>query len=101
MAYPTVNSPTRLEALTLASQLEKYLMRANQLGVTEGGEMAPSLRPVIEALHHVLAGGDVAVDVKVRGNPDIVRELNETLQRGVEESKTINDKVGFYLTATF
>ncbi|MFP2960226.1 hypothetical protein ACLEPN_20970 [Myxococcus sp. 1LA] len=59
----------------------------------------PALRPVLEALHHVLAGGEVSVHILQRGNADIVNELNLRAERATEESSTF-DAAGDTLSAT-
>jgi len=65
---------------TPAGPLADYLARCHQLGMTEGplGARAlnPALQPLLEAFHHVLAGGEVAVHLLRRGNADLVNELS-------------------------
>lgn len=93
----------RVTHLTLASGIGEYILRVQELGVVEGTsgavELHPSLKPIMEALHQVLAGGEVELKVVHRGNPDIVNELNRRAEQGVQEANTINAAAGFYLTA--
>ncbi|QSQ28456.1 hypothetical protein JY651_39815 [Pyxidicoccus parkwayensis] len=60
----------------------------------------PALQPVLEALHHVLAGGEVDVQVLRSGNPDIVAELNRRATRATRESNILNKLSGHSLTTT-
>ena len=93
----------RITTLPLASSISDYILRVQELGVVEGpsggAELHPSLKPLLEAFHHVLAGGEVEVNVVHRGNPDIVNELNRRAEQGTQEANTINQAAGFYLTA--
>lgn len=102
MSYSSVTGP-RLVGYQLSSKTFEYLMRSIDLGAFEGpiGEMGmpPELKKVVEAMHHVLAGGEVKVEVVHRGNPDIVNELNRTLDEGMREANEINKKAGYYVTA--
>ncbi|NOT55682.1 MAG: hypothetical protein HOP18_13865 [Deltaproteobacteria bacterium] len=50
----------------------------------------PDLKPVLEALHQVLAGGTVEIKIAQVGNLDIVTELNRRLERTVNETNAIN-----------
>lgn len=83
--------------------MSDYLARCNELGAMEGplGARAlnPALRPVLEALHHVLAGGEVSVQLLQRGNADIVNELNLRAERATEESSSLGT-AGDILSAT-
>ena len=102
MSYEDGVGP-RTVGYQLASETYAYLMRLIDLGVFEGpiGEMAlnPAVRPVLEALHQVLSGGEVKIEVKHRGSPDILNELNRRLEEAGKESNEINKKAGYYVTA--
>jgi len=91
--YATTNPP-------VAVSQELYLSRVLQLGALEGPidaqDLMPELRPLIEAAHHVLAGGAVEVEITRRGNPDIVRELGEMRARVVQDSAAINSAIGLH-----
>ncbi|MCI0570381.1 MAG: hypothetical protein L0Y66_06495 [Myxococcaceae bacterium] len=101
--YNDPNGP-RVATINLASQLEAYLMRAQELGAVQSAdgkvEIAPDAARMIEALHQVLAGGEVELHVKRRGSPDIFNELQRRLAQGMEEANAINKAAGFYLTAS-
>ncbi|AEI63503.1 hypothetical protein [Corallococcus macrosporus] len=77
-----------------ARALADYLARGRELGAVEGPLGArvlnPALRPVLEALHHVLAGGEVSVHILQRGNADLVDELNLRAERATEEASTLD-----------
>lgn len=87
---------------TAVSMLE-YILKAKELGAFSGpiGDMTvnPYLEPVLRALHEVLAGGQVKVEITQRGNPDIVHKLNEMAAKATADSNDINKKSGYYVTA--
>lgn len=91
--YATTNPP-------MALSQELYLNRVLQLGALEGPhdhqDLMPELLPLLEAAHHVLAGGEVSVNVERRGNPDIMRELGEMRAKVVEDSNHINAATGLH-----
>jgi hypothetical protein len=103
MNYNDIKGP-RAVGLNVASSLSEYLMRIQELGGVEGPEgellISPDVRPVLEAIHQVLAGGTVEVKVVHRGNPDILHELNRRVEQVEREANAINKAAGFYLTAT-
>ena len=98
---PEVTDATTV-AYTLSSETYAYIRRLIELGAVEGslGQMKPAdfLAPVVEALHTVMAGGEVAIETTRRGNPDIVRELNERVASATHESNVINEAAGYYVT---
>lgn len=101
--YNDINGP-RVVNVALASSLGNYLLRTQELGAVEGPEgslsLHPALQPVLQAIHHVLAGGEVEVRVVRGGNPDIVDELNRRATRATQEANLINKAAGRSLTAT-
>jgi len=78
------------------------MMRLKELGAIEGalGNMSllPTLAPLIDAIHTILAGGSVDVRVTQRGNPDIVHELERMLTQATADANFINEKSGYYVT---
>lgn len=102
MSYDSKTGP-RTVGYQLASQTYEYLMRLIDLGIFEGavGEMTlnPTVQPILTALHQVLSGGEVKIEVVHRGNPDIINELNSRLADAGTESNEINKKAGYYVTA--
>lgn len=89
-------------SVPFARSLYQYFYRTLDLGALEGklGEMdvAPDLVPLIDAVHHVLAGGAVNVEIVRKGNPDIVKELAKMREEGVANSNIINKESGYYAT---
>lgn len=100
MSYSS-DDPT-LVSYPLARSAYEYMMRLKELGAVEGalGHMSllPALEPIIAAIHTILAGGSVEVQVTQRGNPDIVHELEEMFQQGQADANFINEKSGYYVT---
>ncbi len=96
--------PLGLVGTQLTPALYQYLNRLIELGIFEGpiGNMSinPSIQPLVDAIHQVLAGGSVNVQVTTPGSAAIVAELADLIQEGTDQANEINKKVGFYLTAT-
>lgn len=92
-----------LVSYPLARSAYEYMMRMKELGALEGDlgrmHLLPALQPLMDAIHVVLAGGAVEVNVTQRGNPDIIRELSEMFERGSTDANYINEKSGYYVTA--
>lgn len=84
----------RIIHLSFAAALGEYLERVRDLGAVEGHhgavDLNPTLRPVVDALHHVLAGGEVELRVVREGQPDIVRELEQRASRATTETNALN-----------
>ncbi len=76
-----------------------YLRELHRLGALEGGighqSVSAELVPVLEALHHVLAGGSVEVKVTRPGNAKVVAELDEKAGRTLREANEVNCSVGY------
>ncbi len=87
----------------LTPALYQYLNRLIELGIFEGpnGNMTinPAVQPLVDALHQVMAGGTVSVQVTTPGTAAVVAELAGLIQQGTDQANEINKKVGFYLTA--
>jgi hypothetical protein len=98
--YTEVQEPQLVTRQTVASA-KAYMVRLLQLGAMEGalGEMDinPLLKPMIEAMHHVLAGGRVEIKLLEAGEPQVVRELNRRLEQVTEETNTMNQQAGYVL----
>ncbi|MGI5863708.1 MAG: hypothetical protein ACOX6T_16850 [Myxococcales bacterium] len=73
---------------------EAYFKRLMELGVFEGvpNDMALSseCRPLIEALHHVLAGGQVSVVVTTPGNLTVFEDLQDRLEKTFQQANALN-----------
>ncbi|MCP3136886.1 hypothetical protein [Pyxidicoccus xibeiensis] len=104
MEAPTELEVPRALSITVASALAGYLARTQELGAVEGPEgslsLHPALQPVLEALHHVLAGGDVEVRIVHPGHPDIVEELNRRAAQATQEANLLSEASGTYLIGT-
>lgn len=100
MTYST-DDPT-LVSYPLARSAYEYIMRMKELGALEGalGHMTllPAMEPIVAAIHTILAGGAVTVEVTQRGNPDIINQLNAMFAQGSKDANTINEKSGYYVT---
>jgi len=92
------SDPQRIIQLSFASALGEYLERVRDLGAVEGQngfvEINPTLQPVVEAMHHVLAGGEVEVRVVRDGQADIVRELQHLAALATSETNALNQSSG-------
>lgn len=84
--------------INLVSETYEYLSRLLDLGALEGPlgrmDINASLKPVVEAMHHVLTGGAVEVKVRRRGNPDLMKNLDLLLKNGCKKANEINKKLG-------
>ena len=98
-----VLAESKVEAYNFNATSHAYLARLLELGAVEGamGEMklAPNVATLIDALHHVLAGGEVAVSVVQPGNAAVVADLSRQLVAGTDEANKANEKAGFYVEA--
>ena len=76
--------------VNLTASSLRYLSRLLELGALEGSsgktDVSPSLQPVIQAMHHVLAGGSAEIKITQKGDPTVVRELNGLLRQGNREA---------------
>ena len=92
----------QLVSYPLAYSMLQYMLKTKDLGAFEGPlgkmEFNKYLLPVVKALHTVLAGGQVEFTVTQRGNPEIIKELDEMLERGQRDANFINEKSGYYVT---
>lgn len=88
----------RVVHLAVSSALAEYLHRLQMLGAvqgTRGGlELNPTLVPVLTALHHVLAGGEVEVRITRAGQAALVKDLQQRAARTIEETSVLNDEGG-------
>ena len=103
MAYgnQSVDGP-RLVGYNLASQSLAYMMRLLDVGMVEGplgdAKLNPRLMPLLEGIHHVLAGGSVEVKVVTPGSPDVYNDLMRRQAAAGVEANEINAKSGYYVT---
>ena len=96
--HVSTKEPQLVTRETVASA-DGYMIRLLQLGAIEGalGEMdiSPVMKPVLEAMHHILSGGDVEIKVVAAGNPLLVQELNRRLDEATQELNAINQRAGY------
>jgi hypothetical protein len=76
-----------------------YLRRLNELGALEGAlgnqGVSQELVPVVEALHHLLAGGLVELRIQSPGNAKVLAELEELFRRALQEANAVNRAAGY------
>ncbi len=98
----TYNAPGVI-GLQITPTMLTYFERLLELGIFQGPvgnqQINPSLQPLIEAVHNVLAGGTVTVQTTTPGNAQIVSELDGLAADGLADGNEINKKLGFYLAA--
>jgi hypothetical protein len=86
----------------LASDVSDYIQRLIDLGAFSGPlgnmDLNPALKPLIDGVNRVLAGGAVTVQVTQPGDPNIYQELTNELANGIKESNEINKAAGYYVT---
>lgn len=101
MSNNTVSGNPRLVGLQLTESTHAYITRCLELGALEGtlGDMkvTPELAAILQALHAVLAGGKVNVQVESQGNPDVFNELNGRLEAAGRDANAINTAAGYYV----
>ncbi|MCP3166141.1 MULTISPECIES: hypothetical protein [Myxococcus] len=94
----------RLVSVPLVGAVSDYLQRIQDLGAVEGPGGAvglnPALEPVMEALHHLLAGGEVEVRVTRRGHPRLVQELRQRVDDATREVNELQRVAGCTLSTT-
>src|SRR5262245_21242782 len=91
----------QLVTRAMVASAQAYMIRLLQFGAMEGvlGELAlnPSLKRLIEAIHQVVAGGEVEVKLVEAGASQVVQELNSRLEQAITEGNFINKQVGYSL----
>jgi len=90
-------------ALFATPRMYTYLVLAYEAGATQGSpakgtvKFTPEVERLIEAFHHVLAGGVLEKNlIQTPGNQAIVDDLYERLEEAVEETNLVNKKHGSY-----
>lgn len=88
--------------INVASGSHEYLVCLHDLGLFEGAigatRLHPAVKPVIDALHHVLSGGKVELRVLESGNTEFKRDLDVRLEQSLKETNQINRQVRYPLT---
>jgi len=80
------NEPVESEMIAVTPAARIYLQALASYGLLEGEEgqqqLADPVREVLHALHHVLGGGSVSVEIQSDGTSSIVDELGTALREG-------------------
>ncbi|MBN1205926.1 MAG: hypothetical protein JXB05_13500 [Myxococcaceae bacterium] len=63
-------------------------------GPNGAAELSPTLQPIVAAMHHVLAGGEVQVHIVQSGQPDIFQELQQRAEQAISETNALNHSPG-------
>ena len=99
--YDFKTGPTPIQ-YTIPLATLTYMMRLNERGLVEGPlgnqNLSPSVEPLVWALHHLLAGGEIKVEITRKGDPDVVRQLEKLVEEAHKASNEINEKAGYYVT---
>jgi hypothetical protein len=99
MSYPL---GPRTVGYQVASDLAEYLEDAIDHGAFVGPigamDLNPALKPLLDAINHVLAGGAVTVTINTPGNPAVHDQLNQELVDALKEANAINKAAGYYVT---
>ena len=87
--------------LNLSAATYEYMKRSLDLGLLFGtpGSMTlnPKVKELVEAIHHVLAGGTVETKILLPGHPDVVQELNGKLDHSYQQANQINQQAGHHV----
>jgi len=88
------------ETITVTSSAHVYLDALESYGLLEGEpgqqQLSDSVRDVLHALHHVLGGGTVSVEVQSDGTSSIVDELDTAMQNAVDQCNRLPQESGIY-----
>ncbi len=87
-------SPTpEPEAINVARATRAYLKTLESLGLLQGYGGSQTLHSdaheVLIALHHVLAGGSVSVEIQSPGTASMIQDLNTMLENAVNETNQL------------
>ena len=65
----------------------------------EQAETSPAMREILQATHHLLAGGSVEVKIVKPGEPNLVAELTAAQSKALRQANEANRQAGTYVTA--
>jgi hypothetical protein len=92
--------PMESETITVTSSARSYLEALESYGLLEGEpgqqQLSDSVRDVLHALHHVLGGGTVSVEVRNDGSSSIVDHLNTAMRGAVGQCNRLPRESGIY-----
>ena len=77
--------PVETETITVTSGSRIYIEALERYSLLEGdtGQLSPGVWDVLHALHEVLGGGVVSVEVQSDGTSSVVDELDTALQNAM------------------
>src|SRR5262245_2414733 len=78
---------------SMATGSAEYLAK-----VLEAARTRPEVRSMIDAMHHVLAGGSVSVEVTKPGDAAEVAALDAQRLEALQRANDVNAAAGTYLT---
>jgi hypothetical protein len=91
----------QLVTRAMVASAQAYMIRLLQLGAMEGAlgelDLNPSLKRLTEALHQVVAGGQVEVKLVEAGESHVVQELNSRLEQAIKDGNSMNGQAGYSL----
>ncbi|SRR5712692_9069529 len=96
----TGESGPRLVSITISSGAHDYLTRLLDLGALEGSSLGTMdvnerVKPLFNAIHHVLAGGEVKITIPKKGTKSTVDKLDKLQRQARKEANAINRRFGF------
>jgi len=98
---PIINAADSLLIQNVPSGVFEYAKRMLELGVVLGKigdvDINPHLNLITQALHQVMAGGEVEIKLIKSGLQAIVDELDDLMERGYNEANAINRAAGYRL----
>jgi hypothetical protein len=93
----TSSQPIETETIQVTPTVKRYLEALQEYGLMEGEDevhINATGETMLRALHHFLAGGEVAVTVVTEGSASAVQELDGILDRLQRECATIPQSSG-------
>jgi hypothetical protein len=97
-----VSYKTKFIAYPIAVAVWKYIDAVMDAGALVGdlgeNDLDPRLLPVVAAVHNILAGGSVKIEILEKGIESKVKYLDDLLAEATEEANRLNHDAGFYLS---
>jgi hypothetical protein len=85
--------PMEPETINVTSSARSYLEALESYGLLEGEpgqqQLSDSILNVLNALHHVLGGGTVSIEVRTDGSSSIVDHLDTAMRDAIEECERL------------
>lgn len=100
MANHDIANDPQIIQVSMGLQSYLYVRKLLENGALDGAlgqmQLSPEIQPLIEAMHHVLAGGEATVQVTRPGNPALVQTFLDAASAATSEGNVINAKTGYY-----